>query len=66
MSELDTSPESDFDLDTEVRCVNLVATAKLNVEVDLKHLALNMKNASYAPRRFPAVNLRMKSPRATV
>ncbi len=37
----------------------------LDVAVDLQHLALNAKNVEYRPKKFSAVVMRMRNPRAT-
>lgn len=44
---------------------NLVSTAELNQELDLKQIALKCRNAEYNPRRFAAVIMRMKDPQRT-
>jgi len=44
---------------------NVVATANLGVELDLKKIAMTARNAEYNPRRFKAVIMRIREPKAT-
>ncbi|SMQ45357.1 unnamed protein product [Zymoseptoria tritici ST99CH_3D7] len=44
---------------------NVVAGVNLNCRLDLKHIALSVRNASYRPKRFPAVVVRQREPRST-
>jgi len=44
---------------------NVVATANLEVQLDLKTIALTARNAEYNPRRFAAVIMRIREPKAT-
>jgi len=44
---------------------NVVATANLGVDLDLKKIALTARNAEYNPRRFAAVILRIRDPKST-
>jgi len=44
---------------------NVVATANLCVDLDLKKIALTARNAEYNPRRFAAVIMRIREPKST-
>ena len=44
---------------------NLVSTANLNCELNLKDIAFKCRNAEYNPKRFAAVIMRMKEPMRT-
>jgi len=44
---------------------NVVATANLGVQLDLKKIALTARNAEYNPRRFAAVIMRIRDPKST-
>ena len=44
---------------------NIVATANLGCELNLKHIALQARNAEYNPKRFAAVIMRIRNPRTT-
>jgi len=44
---------------------NVVATASLGVDLDLKKIALTARNAEFNPRRFAAVILRIRDPKST-
>ncbi|TKA33159.1 hypothetical protein B0A50_00712 [Salinomyces thailandicus] len=44
---------------------NVVCGMNLNCLLDLKSIALHCRNASYNPKRFPAVVLRIRNPKAT-
>jgi len=44
---------------------NVVATANLMVDLDLKRIALTARNAEYNPRRFSAVVMRIREPKST-
>eukprot|EP00911_Craspedida_sp_UC1_P000260 UC1_evm1s199 len=47
------------------RIVNIVATVNLNTKLDLRHIALHVRNAEYTPKRFAAVIVRMRVPHTT-
>jgi transcription initiation factor TFIID TATA-box-binding protein len=47
------------------KVVNIVATADFGVELDLFNISSHIRNATYNPRRFQAVILRIGEPRAT-
>lgn len=48
-----------------VRIQNISATANLGVRLDLKQIALRCRNTEFNPRRFAAVIMRLREPRAT-
>ena len=44
---------------------NIVSTANLHVKINLREIALQLKNAEYNPKRFSAVIMKIKEPRTT-
>ena len=44
---------------------NIVATADIECQLDLKSVALHLRNAEYNPKRFPAVSIRIRDPKTT-
>lgn len=44
---------------------NVVATVNLDCKLDLKEIALKARNAEYNPKRFAAVIMRIREPKAT-
>eukprot|EP00804_Cyclotella_cryptica_P020185 CCRYP_010885-RA/>CCRYP_010885-RA protein AED:0.28 eAED:0.28 QI:67/1/1/1/1/1/3/2272/282 len=48
-----------------IRIQNMAATANLGVRLDLKQIALRCRNTEFNPRRFAAVIMRLREPRAT-
>jgi len=44
---------------------NVVATCNLAVELDLKTIAMQARNAEYNPKRFSAVFMRVREPKTT-
>lgn len=48
-----------------IRIQNMSATADLGVRLDLKQIALRCRNTEFNPRRFAAVIMRLREPRAT-
>ncbi len=48
-----------------VRIQNISSTANLGVRLDLKQIALRCRNTEFNPRRFAAVIMRLREPRAT-
>lgn len=48
-----------------IRIQNMSSTANLGVALDLKQIALKCRNTEYNPRRFAAVIMRLRDPRAT-
>jgi transcription initiation factor TFIID TATA-box-binding protein len=49
----------------QIRIQNMSSTANLGVKLDLKKIALKCRNTEYNPRRFAAVIMRLREPRAT-
>jgi transcription initiation factor TFIID TATA-box-binding protein len=52
---------SSFSLNIE----NIVSTANLCVEINLREIALQSKNAEYNPKRFSAVIMKIREPKTT-
>mmetsp|Transcript_130154 Transcript_130154/g.193716 ORF Transcript_130154/g.193716 Transcript_130154/m.193716 type:complete len:272 (-) Transcript_130154:139-954(-) len=48
-----------------IRIQNIASTANLGVRLDLKKIALKCRNTEFNPRRFGAVIMRLREPRAT-
>ncbi|KAL7550316.1 hypothetical protein ACHAWF_013555 [Thalassiosira exigua] len=48
-----------------IRIQNMSASADLGVRLDLKQIALRCRNTEFNPRRFAAVIMRLREPRAT-
>jgi transcription initiation factor TFIID TATA-box-binding protein len=48
-----------------IRIQNMSSTANLGVRLDLKKIALKCRNTEFNPRRFAAVIMRLREPRAT-
>mmetsp|Transcript_18478 Transcript_18478/g.38748 ORF Transcript_18478/g.38748 Transcript_18478/m.38748 type:complete len:302 (-) Transcript_18478:135-1040(-) len=48
-----------------IRIQNMSSTADLGVRLDLKQIALRCRNTEFNPRRFAAVIMRLREPRAT-
>jgi transcription initiation factor TFIID TATA-box-binding protein len=48
-----------------IRIHNMSSTANLGTRLDLKKIALKCRNTEYNPRRFGAVIMRLREPRAT-
>ncbi|KAL3785568.1 hypothetical protein ACHAWO_009402 [Cyclotella atomus] len=48
-----------------IRIQNMACTANLGVRLDLKQIALRCRNTEFNPRRFAAVIMRLREPRAT-
>lgn len=48
-----------------IRIQNMSSTANLGVRIDLKKVALKCRNTEFNPRRFGAVIMRLREPRAT-
>jgi transcription initiation factor TFIID TATA-box-binding protein len=44
---------------------NIVSTANLNCQLNLREIALQIKNAEYNPKRFSAVITKLKEPKTT-
>ncbi|KAL7567955.1 hypothetical protein ACA910_019665 [Epithemia clementina (nom. ined.)] len=48
-----------------IRIQNISSTANLGIRLDLKKIALKCRNTEFNPRRFAAVIMRLREPRAT-
>jgi len=48
-----------------IRIQNMSSTANLGVRLDLKQIALRCRNTEFNPRRFAAVIMRIREPKAT-
>jgi transcription initiation factor TFIID TATA-box-binding protein len=48
-----------------IRIQNMASTANLGVRLDLKKIALKCRNTEFNPRRFGAVIMRLREPKAT-
>jgi len=48
-----------------IRLQNITCTANLGVKLNLKEIALRCRNTEFNPRRFAAVIMRLREPRAT-
>ncbi|KAK2962695.1 putative TATA-box-binding protein [Blattamonas nauphoetae] len=67
------APEPSLEVDLELHpsgivpeITNIVTSATCNIELDLKFLAEKIGNAIYNPRKFPAMNIKLKDPKSTV
>ena len=54
-----------FPESTQPKLQNIVSTANLKCELDLREIALRAKNAEYNPKRFAAVIMRIREPKTT-
>lgn len=57
--------ESMLPEDIQPKLQNIVSTANLKCELDLREIALRAKNAEYNPKRFAAVIMRIRDPKTT-
>jgi transcription initiation factor TFIID TATA-box-binding protein len=48
-----------------VQLENIVASAKLNRELNLNNIAFSLENTEYEPEQFPGLVYRMDNPRVT-
>ena len=48
-----------------VRMENIVASAKLKIELNLNNIAFSLENTEYEPEQFPGLVYRMDNPRVT-
>lgn len=48
-----------------MRIENIVASAKLNMEIKLDHIAFTLENTEYEPEQFPGLVFRMDNPKVT-
>jgi transcription initiation factor TFIID TATA-box-binding protein len=49
--------------DYEIEIQNIVASAKLNMEIDLDEIAFKLENAEYEPEQFPGLVVRLDDPK---
>lgn len=49
----------------KVRLVNIVASAKLDLKINLNQIALSMENTEYGLEQFPGLVYRMRDPKVT-
>jgi transcription initiation factor TFIID TATA-box-binding protein len=54
-----------YDFPIVIRIQNMSSTANLGISLDLKKIALKCRNTEYNPRRFGAVIMRLREPKAT-
>ncbi|KAK0420486.1 hypothetical protein QR680_014713 [Steinernema hermaphroditum] len=59
-----TTPASQLDI-PQPQLQNIVSTVNLGVQLDLKKIALQARNAEFNPKRFAAVIMRIRDPRTT-
>jgi transcription initiation factor TFIID TATA-box-binding protein len=45
---------------------NIVASAELNIQIDLFKIAREQRNVEYEPEQFPGAILKLKEPRASL
>jgi len=45
---------------------NIVASAELNIQIDLFRIAREQRNVEYEPEQFPGAILKLKEPRASL
>jgi transcription initiation factor TFIID TATA-box-binding protein len=51
--------------DHSMRLENIVASAKLEQELNLDHIAFTLENTEYEPEQFPGLVYRMDDPKVT-
>jgi len=49
----------------KVNLVNIVASTKLDLKMNLNNIAFNLENTEYEPNQFPGLVYRMNDPKAT-
>jgi transcription initiation factor TFIID TATA-box-binding protein len=68
-SELQIDPTTTLHDNSQSKCLvqiqNMVGVVFLGCPVDLKEIAMSVKNAEYNPRRFMSVVIRLRDPRTT-
>lgn len=65
LSKIPIHYDSDSGKKTEYRQRNSVYSLNVKSRLDLKHIAENVKGATYNPQKFPAVTIRICDPKAT-
>jgi transcription initiation factor TFIID TATA-box-binding protein len=63
--QINTTPNPLFPEGITPKLQNIVSTANLKCELDLREIALQAKNAEYNPKRFAAVIMRIREPKTT-
>lgn len=61
LREYKTASPKNFTIQVE----NIVASAKLNIELNLDKLAFELENSEYEPEQFPGLVYRMSDPKVT-
>ena len=54
------SPKKRKRIDVSFKVENIVASANLNVELDLFNIAMEVENVEYEPEQFPGAIMRLK------
>jgi len=49
----------------KVNLVNIVASTKLDLKINLNQIAFNLENTEYEPNQFPGLVYRMRDPKVT-
>lgn len=49
----------------KVNLVNIVASTKLDLKIDLNQIAFNLENTEYEPEQFPGLVYKMRDPKVT-
>ncbi len=49
----------------KVNIVNIVASTKLDLKINLNQIAFNLENTEYEPNQFPGLVYRMRDPKVT-
>lgn len=62
---LQRAPDTFLPEDIQPKLQNIVSTANLRCDLDLREIALRAKNAEYNPKRFAAVIMRIRDPKTT-
>ena len=58
--------ENSMQLKTEITIENVVATAGINQEINIKKIIKKFPDVKYVPDKFPGAIIRLNSPRATI
>ena len=60
MAKKGKTPKKHAGMDVGFKVENIVASANLNVELDLFSIAMNVNNVEYEPEQFPGAIMRLK------
>ncbi|KAI6170370.1 Transcription factor TFIID [Aphelenchoides bicaudatus] len=60
-----SAPLSEIEVAAFPKIQNVVSTVNLGVQLDLKRITLNARNAEYNPKKFSAVIMRIRDPKTT-